>query len=144
METTPRHVDVRQESGLWPHLMEPLRHLGSSIAHIFSPSADASRGQDSYEITLELPGVSADDVDVSLNDHVLTVKGEKRSEHKEETDTYFFAERRYGAFQRAFQLPSDVDTDKIDADFSNGVLKLILPKLSSAQERDRQIQVRTS
>lgn len=144
METTPRHVNVRQEGSLWPHLMEPLRHLGSSIAHIFSPSADASRGKDSYEITLELPGVSADDVDVSLNDHVLTVKGEKRSERKEETDTYFFAERRYGAFQRAFQLPSDVDTDKIDADFSNGVLKLILPKLTSAQERDRQIKVRTS
>ena len=95
METAPRHVDVRQDNSLWPHLMEPLRHLGSSIAHFLSPSADASRGKDSYEITLELPGVAPDDVDVSLNDHVLTVKGEKRSERKEETETYFFAEAAF-------------------------------------------------
>ena len=144
METGPRHLDVRQEATPWPHLLEPLRNLGSSIAHFFSPNADASRGKDAYEITLELPGVAPDDVDVSLNDHVLTVKGEKRSQRKEKTDTYFVAERRYGAFQRAFQLPSDVDTDRIDADFANGVLKLTLPKLSSAQERDRRIEIRSS
>ena len=142
MENPPRHFAVKQEGGAWPHLLDPLRHLGSGIAHFFSPSADASRGDENYVITLELPGVKPENVDVSLNDHILTIKGEKHSEEKRETDTYFVAERRYGGFQRAFQLPSDVDAQAIDAAFNDGVLTLTLPKLRSAQGKERRIEVR--
>ena len=143
MAQPPRTGPVRHETGTWPHFLDPLRHLGTHIAHLFSPSADASRDDEGYEITLELPGVKSKDLDVTIDDHVLTIRGEKRSERKEEGKTYFVAERRYGAFHRAFQLPTDVDESNIDAMFEDGVLTLKLAKQRSAKERERKIEIRT-
>lgn len=144
MDHPSRTVPVRHETGTWPHFLDPLRHLGTHIAHLFSPSADASRNDEGYDISLELPGVKAEDLEVTIDDHVLTIRGEKRSERKEETKTYFVAERRYGAFHRSFQLPTDVDESDIDARFEDGVLSIKLSKLRSAQGRERKIEIRTS
>ena len=92
---------------------------------------------------MELPGVSADDIDVLLNDHVLTIKGKKKAQHEEKTKSYYFSERSYGAFQRSFRLPGDADTDRIGADFTNGVLKLSLPKTGPAAKSEKKIRIQT-
>ena len=92
------------------------------------PTVDISETENGYEIRAELPGVSEDDVNVSLTDNVLTVKGEKRQEAETEGKNYHRVERRYGNFQRRFTLPSDVETDDIKAEFSDGVLTLSIPK----------------
>ena len=142
VEKSTRHVPVDTSEAHWPHLFEPFRNMAASVASYFSPSADAASGAEDYEINMELPGVSAEDIDVSLNDHVLTVKGEKKSSREEKTKTYYFSERSYGAFQRSFRLPGDVATDQIEASFVDGVLKLSLPKTSQAAPAQRKIQVR--
>ena len=90
-----------------PGFYEPFRHLGERIADWFAPRAEAKASNAHYEITMELPGVTQEDIDVSLHEGVLTVKGEKRSERKEEGEGYFFSEREYGRFQRTFRLPAD-------------------------------------
>lgn len=92
------------------------------------PTVDISETENGYEIRAELPGVSEEDVNVSLTDNVLTVKGEKRQEAETEGKNYHRVERRYGNFQRRFTLPSDVETDDIKAEFSDGVLTLSIPK----------------
>jgi HSP20 family protein len=112
----------------WPSVYAPLRGLGQRMADYFAPTADAAASKDAYEITIELPGVKADDIDVSVHDGTLTVRGEKQSEQKEEGRTWYFSERTFGSFLRSFRLPADADAEKIDADHKDGVLSITIPK----------------
>lgn len=131
------HTATGSDIGWWPIMYEPLRSMGRKLADFFAPDADASATEDAYVINVELPGVKADDVHVSVHDHVLTLKGEKTSEHEEKGKSYFFSERRYGAFQRSFRLPPDVSEDEISADFKDGILTLRAPKHSAAEGRQK-------
>jgi len=136
-------VEKSHTAGLWPHLYAPIKGIGEKIADWFAPRSEASAVQDCYEITLELPGVEADDIDVSMDDGHLTVKGEKRFEREEKGRTYFFSEREYGAFQRSFRLPADARVEDITADFKNGVLVLMVPKAGPPKGRTKRIQIRS-
>ena len=135
-------VEKSHTAGWWPQLYEPLRGLGEKIADWCAPRSEASAVRDCYEISLELPGVDADDIDVSIEDGHLTVKGEKRFEREEQGRTYFFSEREYGAFQRSFRLPADAQADDITADFKNGVLVLTVPKAGPPKDRAKRIEIR--
>ncbi len=117
----------------WPSVYAPLRGLSQRIADYFAPTADAAASNDAYEITIELPGVKADDIDVSVHDGTLTVKGEKRSEQTKEGQTWFFSERTFGSFLRSFRLPGDANADAIDAQHKDGVLTLSIPKKAKAE-----------
>ncbi len=111
-----------------------------------SPAVDVIDKEKDVEVRAELPGLSADDIDVRLNDGVLTMTGEKKEEKEEgkEGENYFVSERRYGAFQRAFRLPPGIDPEKVEATFRNGVLTITLPKTPEAQERVKKIQVKSA
>jgi HSP20 family protein len=135
-------IEKSHTAGWWPNLYEPLRNIGQRVADWVAPRSDASALEDYYEINVELPGVKTDDVDVSLHDNSLMVRGEKRSEREEAGRTYFFSEREYGAFQQTFRLPPDADSDKIDAEFSDGILRLKIAKRTSSQTAGRTIPVR--
>jgi len=92
-------------------------------------------------ITAELPGVAEKDIDVSLDDDVLTIRGEKRMEQKkDEKENFHFVERSFGSFQRSLRLPYSIDPEQVQARFENGVLTVTLPKTAQA-ERSRRIQV---
>jgi len=135
-------VEKSQGPGWWPSCYEPFRHLSERIADWFAPRSEAKATNARYEITVELPGVDAKDIDVSLDEGVLTVKGEKHSERKEEGEGYFFSEREYGRFQRTFRLPVDVEGDKVAADFTNGVLKITVPKRGEQKQATKKVAVR--
>jgi len=94
------------QSGFWPGVYAPLRAAGRQIADVFSPSTDAAATEATYEIAVELPGVAAEDIDVSVHDGTLVVKGEKRSSREEAGRSYFFTERGYGTFLRSFRCPA--------------------------------------
>ncbi len=125
----------------WPYLAEPFRNLGHRIQDFFSPQADAAATEGAYEIELELPGVEDDDIEITLHDNVLMIKGEKRSSREEKGKSYYFSERSYGSFQRSFRLPGDVNADQIDANFTKGILTVTLPKLAERQEQAKRIEV---
>jgi HSP20 family protein len=134
-------VEKTNTPAWWPGFYEPFRHLGDRIADWFAPRAEAKESNAHYEITMELPGVAEKNIDVSLHDGVLTVKGEKSSERKEEGEGYFFSEREYGRFQRTFHLPADARGDDVAADFSNGVLKITVPKMAGEKQEAKKIKV---
>lgn len=134
-------VEKTPSPAWWPGFFEPLRGFGERVADWFAPRSEAMASNSHYEITMELPGVGKDDIDISLHDGVLTVKGEKHSERKEEGEGYFFSEREYGRFQRTFRLPGDVKDDAVSADFSNGVLKIRVPKRADDKEKAKKIRV---
>lgn len=123
-------VEKSHSPGLWPAFYEPFRQFGTRMAEWLAPASDAKADEAAYRITMELPGVGEKDIDVSIHDGVVTVKGEKTAEHEEKGDTWFFSERQYGAFSRSFRLPSDADGAGVKADLKDGVLTLTVPKLT--------------
>ncbi len=137
-------VEQTHTAGWWPNLYEPLRSIGQKVADWFAPRSEASAVKDFYEINIELPGVKSDDVDVSVHDNSITVRGQKQSKRQETGRTYFFCEREYGAFQRTFRLPPDAEKDKIDAEFSDGVLSLKIAKHAAGQTAGRKVEIRQS
>lgn len=125
-----------------PSLYEPIKKAGQKLAEWFAPRSDAAVGPEAYEITMELPGIEQADLDIALQDGLLIVTGEKRAEHEESGKSYFFSEREYGAFQRAFRVPPDADAEAIDAELKNGVLRIMLPKRRSEGGPSRKVAVR--
>lgn len=109
-----------------------------------APAMDLVEKATEYEITAELPGIDEKNVEIKLSNHMLTIKGEKSEEKEEKEKDYFLSERRYGSFQRSFQLPEGVEVDKIDATFARGVLTVKLPKTSDAQKAEKKIAVKAA
>ena len=109
-----------------------------------APAVDVKENDKAFVITAELPGMSDEDIGVSLADGVLTIKGEKKDERDEKKDNFHLSERRYGTFQRSFRLPENVDAEKIAGDFSNGVLSLTLPKSDKPHSAERKIDIKAS
>lgn len=134
-------VEKSHTAGLWPTFYEPFRHLGTRMAEWLSPASDAKASEDAYRITMELPGVAEKDIDISIHDGVVTVKGEKSAEREEKGDTWFFSERQYGAFSRTFRLPADADGDNISADLKDGVLTLSVPKRTPKAPEARKVKI---
>ena len=107
------------------------------------PAMEIVEKDDALVATAELPGVTLKDLDITLEDGVLSIRGEKKEEKEEKTDSdrYHMWERRYGAFQRSFTLPQAVDAGKISASFENGVLTILLPKTEKAKVQGRKIPI---
>jgi HSP20 family protein len=105
----------------------------------WTPSVDIYEGKDEIVLEAELPGMKPEDVDVSIENNIITIRGERRFEKKDESDNYHRVERSYGSFARSFTLPRNVMGDQAKADFSNGVLHVSLPKRE--EEKARKIQI---
>ena len=104
---------------------------------------DIYETDDDLVVETSLPGISPDDVDISIAGNSLTIKGEtKHEEEKEEKGKYHFRERRYGAFQRTVSLPVEVNADEAEATFENGVLKLSLPKVEETKPKRITVKAR--
>ncbi|MCR5891710.1 Hsp20/alpha crystallin family protein [Burkholderia cepacia] len=95
-----------------------------------------------YEITAELPGLEEEDVEVKLANGGLTIKGTKNEEKEEKRKDYYLHERRYGSFERYFDMPQGIDKDKIEATFKKGVLTVTLPKTPEAQKAEKKIPIK--
>lgn len=134
-------VESTHAAGFWPSLYEPLRGLGGRIADWFAPASEAGTDKQGYRIDLELPGVKQEDVDITVHDHTITVKGEKREHSEREEGNVFFCERQYGAFQRTFRLPPDADADSIAAEFADGLLTLRVPRVTEQKPGARKIAI---
>jgi len=121
--------------------LAPFRGFGEQW-DMFSPRVDVAERDKEIEVSLELPGMDEDDIDVTLSRDTLTVSGEKREESEDRGQNYYHMERSYGSFRRSIPLPAQVDENKAQATFKKGVLTISLPKTAKAQSRKR-IPVRT-
>ena len=135
-------VEKAHTAGWLPDLYEPFRNLGRKVANWFAPKSEASVSADAYQVVMELPGVEAENVQITARGNDLTIRGEKKFEHEESGKTYFFSEREYGAFQRTFRLPPDADQNKIAADFKHGVLTVSVPKVKAAPPEETKIKIK--
>jgi HSP20 family protein len=117
----------RMEWPSWGELAAPLEGR--------MPKVDVIDRDDELVVRAEVPGIDKDDLDVSVSDNTVTIKGETRHEEKQEKGDYYRCEISRGAFARTVPLPSDVDTDKVKSSFKDGVLELTLPKIAKAKRR---------
>lgn len=106
----------------------------------FGMEMDVSETEDAYEIDASVPGIKPEDIDVTLDNNVLTIRGQTKAEREEKGKTYHVRERRMGSFARSITLPSTVSADRIDARYEDGVLKLRLPKAEEA--RPKRIEIK--
>jgi HSP20 family protein len=109
-----------------------------------APRSDVVETDDGVEVTVELPGLDEKDIEVSLSDDALSIKGEKKIERKEEKKGYYLSERSYGSVFRSIPLPPGVDSDKADATFRNGVLTVKLPQRPEAKANVKKVEVKPS
>ncbi len=121
---------------------EPMWQAGMSWGA--APAVDVAENDKAYEITAELPGLDDKHVELTLSDGMLSIKGEKTEEKEEKQKGYYLSERQYGSFQRSFALPDNVEADKIDATFKNGVLTITLPKKAEAVKPEKKIAVKAA
>lgn len=127
----------REMDRLWDSFLEGgLRKRGEEGEWL--PSLDVAETKNELVVKAEVPGMDPKDIDISLSDGVLTIKGEKRQE--KEAD-YHVVERSYGSFMRSVQLPKEVQSDKISASYKNGILRITLPKSEEAKKKEVKIKV---
>jgi HSP20 family protein len=157
--TTPA-TERRGLSSFTDQLIEPFSRLRGEIDRLFDdfplrtptvrfsdnfsmavPALEMSETRKAYKVTAELPGLEAKDVEVSVEDGMLRIAGEKRTERDEDEKGYRISERRYGSFERLLRLPVSAAADKIKAKCKNGVLTITIPKDGEAVNRTRKIVV---
>ena len=121
---------------------DPFREFGFAAPNTWMPPVDIFQTGD-HELVLkaELPDMSREDIDITVENFVLTVKGEKKLSHEVKEEQYHHLERRYGTFSRSFSLPQTVDTTKVAAEYKNGVLTVRLPLREEAKPRQVKVDV---
>jgi HSP20 family protein len=113
---------------------------GSATATAWAPALDISERKDAYLVTVELPGVEAEDLEITMEDGLLTIQGERHFAHDSSEQQFHRVERRYGAFRRSITLPAQVRAEQIEASFEDGVLQILVPKMEEATPKRVQIR----
>ncbi len=108
---------------------------GSTATAEWAPAVDIKEEADKFVLLADLPGVKPEEIDVSMEDGVLTIRGEKRTEAKTEKEGYKRVERTYGSFYRRFSLPDTANSDAISAKTNHGVLEIVIPKREAVQPK---------
>lgn len=124
----------------WRRFEEP--GAGFGAISLSSPRTDVAETDKEIEVTMELPGLDEKDIELTVTGDMLTVKGEKKQERKEEQKGWHLSERAYGSFYRSIPLPPGIETDKATAEFKKGVLTVRLPKSEQAQRQRKRIEVK--
>jgi HSP20 family protein len=107
----------------------------------FVPAVDVYEDEHNLVLKMEVPGVDQNDIDISLENSTLTVRGERKFEQEEKEENFHRIERRYGSFSRSFSLPNTVDTDNVNANYDNGILKISLAKRAEAKPKQIKVNV---
>ena len=133
---------LRQEvDSLWDRFFSEKPFHERYVTNEWLPSVDLTETKDKLVVKVELPGLEAKDVELSITDDILSIRGENKEEKEEKGEHHFFVERYCGTFERKIKLPTLVKTDKIDATFDKGILTINLPKSEKAKNKEIKIKV---
>jgi len=134
----------RELNRVFDDMWSGLPAMRSAEAAAATLRLDVKEDEKAFHVTADLPGMSEKDVDVTFEDGLLTVRGEKKVERDEKKDTWHIVERSYGTFARQLSLPANIDAEGIVAKFDKGVLTITLPKLPEEQAKTKKIEIKSS
>jgi HSP20 family protein len=117
-------------------------NFGFNFIETFYPKIDISEEKENLNVTAEIPGVNKENIKITLQDNILTIEGEKKKETENSDKNFHRSERVYGSFKRSFTLPSEVDSDKVDAKFENGILHIQLKKVEPKTTSEKVIELK--
>jgi HSP20 family protein len=132
--------EMAQMNPMLAHALGLHTQQGSATATAWAPALDISERKDAYLVTVELPGLKPEDLDITMEDGLLTIQGERQFTQESSEQQFHRVERRYGAFRRSITLPAHVTAEGIQASFEDGVLQILVPKAEEA--KPKRIQVR--
>jgi HSP20 family protein len=132
--------EMAQMSPMLAHALGLHTRQGSATATAWAPALDISERKDAYLVTVELPGLKPEDLDITMEDGLLTIQGERQLTQESSEQQFHRVERRYGAFRRSITLPAHVTAEGIQASFEDGVLQILVPK--AEEVKPKRIQVR--
>jgi len=162
-EDTATLPATRPTSGFTDQLIEPLTRLRSEVDRLFQdfpyrmpafqfgrlagampfPAVQMSETDKAYKLSVEIPGMDPKDVDVTVADGMLVIKGEKKEEREEKEKDYLYSERSFGSFERRIELPAAADPEKIKAKSKDGVLQITIGKNAKAEQNKRRIEIQS-
>ncbi len=117
--------------------------FGLDLESSFNPRIDISEDDNNIFIEAEIPGVKKSDINISIQDNILTIKGEKKSLNEDKKDKSFYrSERSYGSFTRSFTLPAEVNPDKVEAKFEDGILNISIAKIHPQPKKEKMIEIK--
>lgn len=131
----------REMDRLWDSFFEGKPSRKAEEVGEWLPSLDVSETKNDVVVKADLPGMDPKEIDISLADGILSIKGEKKQEKEEKEENYHLIERSYGSFFRSVRLPREVQSEKINASYKNGILKVTLPKSEEARKKEIKIKV---
>ena len=108
---------------------------------MWSPAIDVAETKDDIIVTAEVPGLNKDDINISIQENILTLRGEKKQSKEQKDENLHRVERIYGSFQRSFTLPTLVDSTKVNASYKDGVLRIVLPKKEEVKPKEISISI---
>ena len=123
--------------------IEPFSDLTRRLGAV-TPRIDVHETDKAFTVDAELPGMDEDDIELTLSDGLLTLKGEKKEEKDEKKKDYYLYERHYGSFKRTFRVPDSVEQDKVAANFKKGVLSITMPKSAKARKEEKRIKIKAA
>lgn len=141
MTTITRIDPFRELATLFENFVEPRTAKDQLMAGSFVPPVDIYEDEHNLVLKLEVPGVTEENLDIQVENNTLTVKGERAFEKEEKEENFHRIERRYGSFLRTFRLPNTVDSEKIEANYDKGVLKIALAKKPEAKPKQIKVGV---
>lgn len=127
----------RQANRLFEDVFREFDDAREALGGVLAPSIDVIERDSETRITAELPGVKEEDIEVAVDDDIVTIRAEKRVERDAGKDTQHVSERAYGTFQRSLRMPQSIDPDQVRAHFAHGVLTVVLPKMEAERDRRR-------
>jgi HSP20 family protein len=128
----------------WSPVSDFRREFDRLLDDWTAPTPRGLKTDDHYLLTLEMAGIRKEDIKLEFNDGQLMISGERRHEAKQKQEGQWYSERRFGKFQRSFALPAGIDADKVEANYQNGILHVVVPKAESSKPRQIKITNGTS
>ncbi len=120
--------------------LDGVREEGTTIA-AFLPVVNTREGEYAYHVELDLPGIKKEDIEITTEDNILTISGERKMKEEVKEEDYYKVESVYGKFSRSFTLPEKIDIENIHAESSDGVLEVIIPKLKEEETKPKKIEI---
>ncbi len=134
--------NTRRSLGVMNQLLSQLDSLSEEGISSFVPVVNTREGESAYHVELDLPGIKKEDIEITTEDNILTISGERKYKDESKEDEYYKVESVYGKFSRSFTLPEKIDVENIHAESSDGVLEVIIPKLKEEESKPKKIEIK--
>lgn len=140
--TLVRFRDFENFQNRLQNYFNDLNSFDVSKENSFSPQIDISEDDEKIIVDAEIPGVKKEDLNITIQDNILTLKGEKKKVDEEKKKNYFRTERSYGSFQRCFTIPQQISSDDVEAKFEDGMLRIEMKKVEPKKPEERTIELK--